>query len=190
MRLACLQSAAGFLRRPPFRGASGREVNSSRPATKSGLPSGRPVCVARRNWFTSAADSASAMNARHSAETDLPQTRQNLSSAVMLFPQEEQNVAMHPPRVSAAAGLNSREPYYPRSPSSIRQIDSAICRTRRVLIWSRQWIRPIFQTKPRLALPWLLARIALLKCQRRPDFVQDAGVPWRSSSQPAARLVR
>jgi len=49
MRLGSLQSAAGFLGRPPFRGASGREVNSSRACTKSSLPSGRPVCVECRN---------------------------------------------------------------------------------------------------------------------------------------------
>ncbi len=64
MRLACLQSAEGFLGRPPFRGARGREVNSSRPATNSGLPSGRPVWVECRNWFTSAADSTTAMKPR------------------------------------------------------------------------------------------------------------------------------
>src|SRR5437773_642574 len=57
------------------------------------------------------------------AETGLPHIRQNLSSAVMLFPQEEQNDAMHPPgtrRVSAAARPILHEPYYPRCASSIR----------------------------------------------------------------------
>jgi hypothetical protein len=67
MRRACRWSVRGFLGRPPFRGASGRAVNSSRPATKSGVPSGRPVCVECRSRFRSAAASASAMYPCHSA---------------------------------------------------------------------------------------------------------------------------
>jgi len=45
MRFGCLKSAAGFLGRPPFRGASARKVNCSRVSTNSGLPRGRPVCA-------------------------------------------------------------------------------------------------------------------------------------------------
>jgi len=43
IRRACLQSAAGFLGRPPFRGASEREVSASRPATKFELPTSREL---------------------------------------------------------------------------------------------------------------------------------------------------
>jgi hypothetical protein len=105
MRLACLQSAAGFLGRPPFRGARGREVNSSRAATKSGLPSGRPVCVECRNRFTSAADSASAMKFRHSAAVDRFRQR-SVSSSGSGFVRPQWVVALE--TISARSGVATR----------------------------------------------------------------------------------
>jgi hypothetical protein len=66
VRLDWLDSAEGFLGRPPLRGASGRNVNCSSLATNSGDPSGRPVCVDCRRAVPSAAASPSARNRLHS----------------------------------------------------------------------------------------------------------------------------
>src|SRR6185312_12091496 len=54
-----------LLGRPPFRGVSARDVDSSKLATNSGLPSGRPVCVECRRVLNSDAESARARKSRH-----------------------------------------------------------------------------------------------------------------------------
>jgi hypothetical protein len=54
---AVLESVAGFLGRPPLRGASSRKVDCSRASTNWGVPAGRPVWVHWRSAARSVCDS-------------------------------------------------------------------------------------------------------------------------------------
>lgn len=67
VKLSCGASDATFFGRPPFRGASGRDICCSNAATNSGLPKGRPVCVERRSRLSSETASASTRNSHHSS---------------------------------------------------------------------------------------------------------------------------
>jgi hypothetical protein len=57
----------GFLGRPPFRGASRREVACSRAAMNPAVPSGRPVWVHWRSPLSSVRDSPAARYPLHVA---------------------------------------------------------------------------------------------------------------------------